>query len=60
MGTSILLQCHVVGVDTIGILLILGESWRESGKRLKDIVAKKKTPRKNDWQGMSCFLCAMN
>lgn len=29
MGTAILLQCHIVGVDTIGVLLILGELWEE-------------------------------
>ena len=29
MGTAILLHCHVVGVDTIGVLLILGELWEE-------------------------------
>ena len=27
MVIAILLQCQVVGVDTIGILLVLGESW---------------------------------
>lgn len=29
MGTAIPLQCHIVGVDTIGVLLILGELWEE-------------------------------
>ena len=46
MGTAILLQCHVVGVDAIGILLVLGELWGRSGKRLKDIMAEKETQQK--------------
>lgn len=29
MGTAILLQGQVVGVDAVGILLVLGESWEE-------------------------------
>ena len=29
VGAAILLQCHVVGLDTIGVLLILGELWEE-------------------------------
>ena len=29
MGTAILLQGHVVGMDTIGVLLILGGLWEE-------------------------------
>ena len=48
MGTAILLHCHVVGVDTIGVLLVLRESWGEGQEvirqRLKrEIEEKKKT-----------------
>ena len=36
MGTAILLKCHVVGVDAIGILLVLGESWRRVGSNQRE------------------------
>lgn len=36
MGTAILLHCHVVGVDTVAVLLVLRESWGRKGRRLKD------------------------
>ena len=46
MGTAILLQCHIVGVDTIGVLLVLRESWGEGQEvirqRLKREIEKKK------------------
>ena len=47
MGTAILLQGHVVGVDTIGVQLVLRASWEErqgvKGQRLKRETEKKKT-----------------
>ena len=46
MGTAILLHCHVVGVDTIGVLLVLRESWGEGQEvirqRLKREIEEKK------------------
>ena len=46
MGTAILLQCHVVGVDTVGVLLVLRESWGKGQEvkrqRLKRQIEKKK------------------
>ena len=46
MGTAILLQGHVVGVDTIGVQLVLRASWEErqgvKGQRLKREIKKKK------------------
>ena len=53
MGTAILLHCHVVGVDTVGVLLVLRESWGKGQEvkrqRLKrEIEEKKKKPQQID------------
>ena len=41
VGTAVLLQAHVVGVDAIGVLHVLGESWGRVGGNQKEKKPKK-------------------